>query len=334
MTLRLKGIFILAWRSGRKTIMLIRPLLISLFIFFSATYGQNKNIAVTMDDLPLQRIGHFKNDQCRIIIDKLIEKIKSQRAPIVGFVNEEKLQVDGKNDEEKIELLKDWLNAGFDLGNHTFSHKSANRVPVEEYEKDILNGERVIRNLIEEKGKKLTYFRHPFLQNGRSLEVKNEIEKFLAEHNYVIAPVTIDNGEWIFGGAYEKAIDSNKTEMMKRIGGEYILYMKRKLEYWESQSISLFGRNINHILLIHANTLNADYYGKLCEMIQAEGYKFISVEEALKDEAYKTKDTFAGAGGISWIHRWAVTQGKKKDFFGNEPSVPDYIKKYAGVESE
>ncbi|MCX6169563.1 MAG: polysaccharide deacetylase family protein [Ignavibacteriales bacterium] len=300
---------------------------------FSQTEA-NKKMAVTMDDLPLQRIGHFESKQSRLIMDKLIEKIKSQEAPIVGFVNEEKLQSDGKNDEAKIELLKDWLNAGLDLGNHTYSHKSANRVPVEEYEKDILDGERTIKKLIEEKGKKLTYFRHPYLQTGRSLEVKNEIDKFLMEHNYVIAPVTIDNGEWIFGGAYEKAIDSNKTGMMKRIGDEYISYMKRKLEYWESQSTSLFGRNINHILLIHANTLNADYYSRLCEMIRTEGYKFISLEEALKDEAFKTKDTFIGAGGISWIHRWAVTQGKKKDFFGDEPSVPEYIMKYAEVDSE
>lgn len=314
--------------------MIIRLLMLSLFISFSTAYGQNKNISVTMDDLPLQRIGHFKNDQCKIIIDKLIEKIKSEKAPIVGFVNEEKLQVDGKNDEAKIELLKDWLNASLDLGNHTFSHKSANRVPIEEYEKDILNGERVIRNLIEEKGKKLTYFRHPYLQTGRSLEVKNEIEKFLSEHNYVIAPVTIDNGEWIFGAAYEKAIDSSKTEMMKRIGDEYISYMKRKLEYWESQSISIFGRNINHILLIHANTLNADYYSKLLEMIHKKGYAFISLDEALKDEAYKSKDTFTGAGGISWIHRWAVTQGKKKEFFGDEPHVPEFVMKYAEVDSE
>ena len=37
------------------------------------------------------------------------------------------------------------------------------------------------------------------------------------------------------------------------------------------------------------------------------------------DESFKLKDTFIGAGGISWIHRWAVTQGKKKEFFGDEP---------------
>jgi len=56
--------------------------------------------------------------------------------------------------------------------------------------------------------------------------------------------------------------------MMKNIGIDYIDYMKRKIEYWEDQSNKLFGRNINHVLLIHANALNAEYYDELCQMIR------------------------------------------------------------------
>ncbi len=309
-------------------------LLFFLFIYFPTVFAQNKKIAITIDDLPLQSIGHYEDKQVHQITDKLLDKIKSQNVPVIGFVNEDKLQVNGKNDDSKIDLLNKWLDAGLDLGNHTFSHKSANRVSTEEYKKDILDGEGMIRKLIESKGKKLTYFRHPYLQTGRSLEIKTEIEKFLAEHGYTIAHVTFDNAEWIFAAAYRKAADSNKTEMMNRIGSEYIGYMKCKLDYWESQSIALFGRNINHILLIHANSLNADYYYKLCEMIRSSGYSFISLDEALTDEAFKTKDTFIGAGGISCIHRWAVTQGKKKEFYGDEPRTPTYIMNYAGVDSE
>lgn len=314
--------------------MINRLLLLFLFFYFSTIIAQNKKIAVTIDDLPLQSIGHYGDKQAHQIIDKLLDKIKSQNAQVIGFVNEDKLEVDGINNDSRIELLKKWLDAGLDLGNHTFSHQSANRIPVDEYKRDILNGERVIRKLIEERGKKLIYFRHPYLQTGRSLEVKNEIERFLAERGYTIAPVTFDNAEWIFAGAYRNAVDSNKTEMMKRIGSEYISYMKQKLDYWESQSSSLFGRNVNHILLIHANSLNADYYDKLCEMIRSSEYTFISHDEALTDEAFKSKDTFIGAGGISCIHRWAVTQGKKKDFFGDEPMTPKYIMNYAGIDYE
>ncbi|MFA7227983.1 MAG: hypothetical protein WC061_03025, partial [Melioribacteraceae bacterium] len=106
------------------------------------------------------------------------------------------------------------------------------------------------------------------------------------------------------------------------------------VQYWESQSVSLLGRNINHILLVHANTLNADYFDKLCGMLRSAGYEFIALDEALKDEAYKSDDKFTGAGGISWLHRWAVTQKKERSFFGSEPLTPELILNYAGIKLE
>lgn len=306
------------------------------FLFYSCILPQTQKfkIAVTMDDLPLQRIDHFESDKYQKIFGKLVKNIKAQHIHVIGFVNEVKLQVKGEYDIRRIVLLKKWLNAGMDLGNHTFSHPSLHEIPVEKYEEEILKGETITRELLSQNKKQLKYFRHPYLQTGRSLEIKESIEKFLSEHNYTIAPVTIDNGEWIFASAYDKAIDSSKTDVMKQIGTEYINYMKSKIEYWQNQSIALFGRNINHVLLIHANSLNAEYFPELCKMIKSMNYKFVSLDEALQDDVYKSKDTFTGGGGISWIHRWAITQGKKKDFFRGEPEVPKFIMKYAGVDSE
>lgn len=314
--------------------MIKRLLLFSLFLFASTIFAQNKKISVTIDDLPVAAGNKYSFERQKEIFEKLISTLKSQNIPIIGFVNENKLITDGILDERKVNFLKSWLNAGFDLGNHTFSHRSANEIPVAEYEKDILDGEKVIRELIEERGKKLQFFRHPFLQTGRNLEVKNEIEKFLAEHNYTIAPVTIDNSEWIFAAAYEKANNADSTALMNKIGNEYIGYMKSKLEWFEKKSNELFEKEISQTLLIHANRLNADYFGKLCVMIRERGYQFITIEEALKDELYKSKDTFIKAGGISWIDRWAITAGKTKEYFLGEPRTPAYIMGYAGVESE
>ncbi|MDP3583303.1 MAG: polysaccharide deacetylase, partial [Ignavibacteria bacterium] len=63
-------------------------------------------------------------------------------------------------------------------------------------------------------------------------------------------------------------------------------------------------------------------------------YEFVTLEEALKDEAYKSPDTFIKNNGISWIHRWAITQGKKKDLFGNEPEASKWVSDYAGIDYE
>jgi peptidoglycan/xylan/chitin deacetylase (PgdA/CDA1 family) len=267
-------------------------------------------------------------------VEKLLIKIKKEKIPIVAFVNENKLETNGKRDPARVDILRMWLDAGVELGNHAYSHKSGNLVPIEEYKEDIVKGERTINELLAEKNLKPRYFRHPFLNTGRTLEYKHEVEKFLANRGYTIAPVTIDNSEWIFAEAYDKAISSNDKEMMTKISGEYIDYMKAKFMYFERQSQNLFGRQINQILLIHSNRLNADYFSILCDMIRNAGYEFINLDEALKDEAYKSPDTFTGRGGISWMDRWALTQGKTKDFFAGEPRTPEYIMKYAEVDSE
>jgi len=79
-------------------------------------------------------------------------------------------------------------------------------------------------------------------------------------------------------------------------------------------------------LLAHANLLNADYMDELLKMYYGKGYKFISIDEALKDKCYhELKDEFYKKSGISWVHRWALTLGESGDFFKGEPVVPAYI---------
>jgi peptidoglycan/xylan/chitin deacetylase (PgdA/CDA1 family) len=295
---------------------------------------KTKKIAVTMDDLPLNIAGHVSNEEMKQQAEKILGRIKTENIPIVAFVNEIKLEKSGVRDPERVNILRMWRDAGVELGNHTYAHKSGNQVPIEEYKEDIVKGEKTIKEIAAEKNTTPRYFRHPFLQTGRTLEYKHEVEKFIAERGYIIAPVTIDNSEWVYSAAYDKAIKANDQEMMAKIGKEYIDYMKSKLIYYERQSQKLFNRQINQILLIHSNRINADYFNKLCGMIREEGYEFITLEEALIDEAYKSADTFIGGGGISWLDRWAITRGVTKDFFAGEPRVPEHIMKYAGIDSE
>ena len=166
------------------------------------------------------------------------------------------------------------------------------------------------------------------------MEIRDSINSFLKQNGYTIAPVTIDNSEWIFSAAYDKAAEKDSLELMRKIGSEYLKYMNAKFEYYEGRCKELFGRNISQILLIHANRLNSDYFGKLCEMIRLRRYQFVTLDEALQDKAYETKETFVKNNGISWIDRWALTAGKKGEFFKDEPRTPAYIMKIAGVDSE
>ncbi|PYT00516.1 MAG: polysaccharide deacetylase [Acidobacteria bacterium] len=306
-----------------------------IVLFFAACVSAqtpSRSVAVTIDDLPV--VSTRRNIANRRKITKnLLAHIRKAKIPVIGFVNENKLYDGDKRDQNQIDLLKMWLNAGLELGNHTYSHRSLNTIPIGEYQSDVLKGESITRELLGKREMKIRYFRHPFLQTGRSLEIKAQFAQFLADHGYTIAPITFDNADYIFSRAYDNAFDKKDKALMKKIGDAYIPYMESKLDYWERQSMKLFGREMSQTLLIHANFINSDYLDDLIAMFKRRGYRFVTLDEALKDDAYRLPDTYIGPAGISWLHRWAREKGREF-ILPDEPKVPEFVLKVSGFESE
>ena len=300
----------------------------------SAAWAQqlDRTIAVTIDDLPVV-VTQSDAKKRKEITRKLLGHVKKAKVPAIGFVNENKLYREGNRNEEQVALLRMWLDAGLELGNHTYSHRSADVITVGEYTQDIIRGEEITKELLKAKGMKLRYFRHPYLQTGSDMAVKTAIYTFLADHGYTVAPVSIDNADYIFARAYDNARDKADADLMKRVGAAYVPYMEAKLDYWERQSMKTLGRPMSHTLLLHANSINAEFFDDLAVMIKKRGYKFVSLEESLKDEAYRLPDNFTRRAGISWLHRWTLDKGR--DFLvPDEPMVPEFVMKASGFTSE
>ena len=121
------------------------------------------------------------------------------------------------------------------------------------------------------------------------------------------------------------SIAAGDTALQRRVRDEYLAYMDRVLVYYEAQSITLLGRNIPHVLLLHANTLNARTFDALARSQARRGYRFIALEEALRDPAYRLPDEYVGPAGITWLHRWALTRGLRGAVFAGEPEVPAWV---------
>jgi peptidoglycan/xylan/chitin deacetylase (PgdA/CDA1 family) len=283
------------------------------------TAPERRQVAITFDDLPVAGVLSHDVAESRAITARLLTAIARHHVPAIGFVNEMKV------DEARIPLLRAWLDAGLDLGNHTYSHIDVHTASLAEVEADVLRGETVTRRLLQERGRTLRFFRHPFLHTGRSLETKRGLESFLAAHGYRVAPVTIDNDEYIFAAAYDRAGARGDVAQKQRVAAAYVPYMLAKFEFFERNSKDLFGRQIRQILLLHANPLNADHFGELAGMLEARDYEFITLDRALEDNAYQSEDTFTGTGGITWIHRWALTRGIDRKFFAGEPETPAFV---------
>jgi peptidoglycan/xylan/chitin deacetylase (PgdA/CDA1 family) len=288
-----------------------------------------REVAVTFDDLPVVAYVGRTDDARERITDALLSAVRRHGVPAIGFVNEGGLVSNDSINDRRVALLRRWIEAGLELGNHTYSHRGLHRSSLGGYLEDIARGDSVTTVLLRSVGRRPRYFRHPFLHSGRDLETRQTVERFLADRGYRIAPVTIDNSDYIFASAYERAIDRADTIGRHRIVTAYVSYMEAVFAYYEQQSVALLGRELPQVLLLHANLLNADHFDALAGMIARRGYTFVALDRALADPAYRSKDSYTGPGGISWLHRWALTQGKRGSFFAGEPTVPDDIVKAA-----
>jgi peptidoglycan/xylan/chitin deacetylase (PgdA/CDA1 family) len=300
------------------------------FAILAFTQTPAREVAITFDDLPIAGVLPRDLEASRELTRKLLAAITAHHVPVIGFVNEDKLNAaGGAVDPGRVDLLRRWLDAGAELGNHGYSHRDFHLGSLDEFELDVLKGQRVLGPLLAARRAAPRFFRHPFLHTGRDLETRAAFERFLGEHGYRVAPVTIDNDEYIFAGAYDRSAARGDAAAAAKVGAAYVPYMEAKVEFFERNSRELFGREMRQILLVHANMLNADRFDELASMFERRGYAFITLDRALEDPAYRSADTYTGPGGITWIHRWALTQKRARTFFAGEPDVPGFVAELA-----
>jgi peptidoglycan/xylan/chitin deacetylase (PgdA/CDA1 family) len=282
-------------------------------------------VAVTIDDLPVVSRNFQTAADHERITRQLVGAVGAHRVPAIGFVNEGKMYRDGIVDSADVALLRQWTRAGLELGNHGYGHLDLHTAPVADYLADIVRGDVITRDVLARDGKRPRFYRHPFLHTGRTLGDRARVDSVLARRGYRVAPVTIDNSDYVFAAAYDSALGQRDSVRARAIGAAYLEYMDRVFAYYEAQAKTIVGRDIPHVLLIHASLLNADWFDRLATMIERRGYGFITLEEALKDSAYASADTYVGPAGITWLHRWALTRGLRGSVFAGEPEVPEWI---------
>ena len=279
-----------------------------------------RRVAITIDDAPVVNemtdLGRFQR-----ITNGLIGSFRVEKVPVTVFINEAQLNVSGQRDA-RAAVLEQWLDAGFELGNHAYSHPSANEVPFERFADEVIKGEVITRPLVERRGQKLVWFRYPYLHSGTTAEAHEAITNFLASRHYRVAPITVDYADYSFAGPYSREWREGRVQVADRIRQAYVDQVDVGFEYAEKASVEVFGREIPQILLIHCNELNAMAVRETIARMRARGYTFISLAEAMEDQAYARPDTFTGPGG-SWLSRSANALGKRITV--TPPRVPAWI---------
>ncbi len=306
---------------------------LAAMVLASPASAQSRAVAVTFDDLPYQAPDAELCDPARAtaLTEAFVDMLKPLDTRAAVFVNEGKV-CEARRADLLPALLNIWLDAGLDMGNHTFSHINIHRNTVEAYLADVDQGAPATRAVLEARGRSLVFFRHPYLFTGETPEKKAAIAAGLAARGYTVAPVTIDNNDWMFAALYRRAEAAGDAALTQRIGEAYVAHMATVLDHWEPYSAELAGgREPAQVLLLHANSLNQDWYPQIHALYLARGYRFVTLDEALDDPVYGHADDWVRANGVSWLHRWTFSEGRPIRW---EPEPPTWITEaYAALQA-
>ncbi len=306
--------------------MILRRLILGLCAVLLAgpVAAQTRTVAVTFDDLPYQASEEALCDpvQAMALTRDFLAMLEPLDSHATAFVNTGKVCA-AQTATLLPTILNAWLDAGIDLGNHTANHINIHRITPDQYLADVDAGAPALRTALDARGRTLRYFRHPYLFTGDTQEKHDAIAAGLAERGYVIAPVTIDNVDWMFADVYRKAEQLGDEALKRRVGEAYVAFMTTVLDHFEPYGAEIVGgREPAQVLLLHASTLNRDWYPQIDALYRARGYSFVTLDEALRDPIYSHADTYVRRNGISWLHRWTQTDGKPIRW---EPDPPAWI---------
>ncbi|MBW2278712.1 MAG: polysaccharide deacetylase family protein, partial [Deltaproteobacteria bacterium] len=141
-------------------VLLALTLLLSIPVF--ANEGGERPLLLTVDDLPIATGWLHPDPQERTAITRrLLDTLERHGIRAVGLVTWSNVR-----SPDDLALLTLWLEAGHELGNHSFSHPDYNRTDVEDYIADMERARAELADFLEAFDRTPRFFRFPQLHEG------------------------------------------------------------------------------------------------------------------------------------------------------------------------
>tara|TARA_R110002051_G_scaffold186322_2_gene255888 strand:- start:490 stop:1005 length:516 start_codon:yes stop_codon:yes gene_type:complete len=119
------------------------PLILATLLLAGSAAAGPRTVVVTFDDLPYQGEGRrlCDREQALALTREFLTMLEPLDAHATAFVNEGKV-CEARRDDVLPAVLNLWLDAGIDLGNHTFSHINPHQTTAQTWLDDVDRGAR------------------------------------------------------------------------------------------------------------------------------------------------------------------------------------------------
>ena len=288
-------------------------ILILLGSLLASPQGGAENLAVTFDDLPLN--GELAPAMTRsgIVRDVLAILAEQHLSQVYGFVNAQKLE----DNADGAAALKLWVAGGQRVGNHSYSHPDLNQTSAESFVENVQQDEPVLE-LLDAAGD-WRWLRFPFLHEGDTRDKRRAVRSALKQHSYQIAQVTVDYEDYLWNSPYARCIARGDQKSIVWLRASYLDMATHYIDADRQMAMLLFGREINHVLLLHLGAFSGRILPDLFELLKAKGFRFVTLQEAERDPVYDSDPDAGSKFGGTLLEQWLDVRGIK---YPPAPSKP------------
>jgi peptidoglycan/xylan/chitin deacetylase (PgdA/CDA1 family) len=267
------------------------------------------DIAITVDDLPAH--GELPPGMTRLgIAQSYLATLKAHGVPeAFGFVNGSRLD----KEPGTASVLAAWRQAGYPLGNHTWSHMNLERAPsFAAWQADAIAGEPAVAAAMGPSD--WHWLRMPNLAMSARRE---QALAFMHARGYRLADVSVAFGDWSYTDAYARCVAKGDQAAIAAMQRQYLRNVDRGIADMKAQSRQVFGRVIPQVLLTHLGGWSAVTLPEVMKRLDAAGAHYVTLAQAESDPAYALQ------GGGSLIARAARDKGIKLTSVANKDDEPE-----------
>ena len=247
---------------------------------FAGVLDPHPTVALTFDDLPAAGSLPAGENRTRIATALAAELKARHLEGTYGFVNAVKLE----NDPVAQQALRVWVDAGMNIGNHTWSHISISTGSAEAFEREIALDEPALAQYAG--ARDWHWFRYPFLWEGDTLDKRHAARAYLHDHGYRVAQVTLDFEDYAWNDAYARCSTKPDQEAIAWLRQSYLDTAAEYIRLGREEERIAFGREIPNVMLLHATAFTTLMLPDLIDLLRKQGFRFASLAQVEKNPAF------------------------------------------------
>ncbi|MEZ5964001.1 MAG: polysaccharide deacetylase family protein [Planctomycetota bacterium] len=223
----------------------------------------------------------------------------------------------GAHAEGQEDRLRRWLEAGYRLGNHTYSHRRASESTVDEFVADVHRCDELLQAVGAFADDRPRLFRFPSLDRGATVRERAAMADGVRSLGYTIAHATVDLFDYLFEepiAAAERAGDLARLDTALQRYAEVAL---ASCAYEARHVHRQLGRTVPLIAFFHCGPTSTIGLDRV--LGQLRGVRWCSQVEALADPLYREFDASPQFNGR--VSRAMLPRDLRERVFGRLASL-------------